>query len=351
VVIAHSGLEGDPDRPRRQPPADAEGDIPNENAILGLADAHPEIDVILFGHTHQELPEKIVNGVLLAQARNWGQSLARADIEMKRGADGRWSVASKKSTVLPVTRDVAADPEITRLVQPYHDEVQKYLDTPLGSSEKELDGGTGRYEDHPLVDFIHRAQLKAGKADVSLATMFIPGARIPAGTVTIRHMFYLYPYENSLYTVQMSGAQLAGALEHAAGFFPDWPAQGGHLRLPGYNADNAEGVEYELDLTQPRGQRVRGLRFRGQPLAPSATLRVAINHYRYAGGGRYRAFEGLPIVYSSKNEVRELMIAFMKRSRVLPAAANGNWKILPREAVDALIRESRPREPRPATGP
>ncbi len=351
VVIAHSGYERNPDRPAAGQPAEGD-DTPIENSMVSLAEQFPMVDIILFGHTHQEVPEKFINGVLTVQARNWGQSLARADVALARGPGGKWRITSRKSTAIPVTDAVAPDPEITELARPYHQTVEAYLKTPLGTSDKPLDGSTARYEDHPFVDFIHTVQREAGQADVSLATMFLTSARVPAGTVTIRHVSSIYLYENTLYVVEMTGAQLREALEHSSSFFPQWPPrEGERLRLPGYNADVADGVAYTVDLTQAPGQRIRDLRYKDAPVDPAQKLRVAINNYRHAGGGRYSTLREAPIVFQAGQEVRELMIEWMSRSKVLPTSADQNWKIVPREAVDAMIRESRPRERRPSAGP
>lgn len=348
VVIAHSGLERDPQTGEAR-----EADqIPGENAIWALAEQVPGIDLILYGHSHREMPEKIINGVLLTQARNWGQSLARADVTLTRDGGGKWRVASKNSTTIPVTDSTPPDPQIFALARPYHEATQAYLDAPAAKSSVSLKASTARYEDHPFVDLIHRVQLEYGKADVSFATMFLTSAEIPAGPVTVRQIASLYIYENTLYTVEMTGAQVAEALEHAAGFYPAWPvANGQRLRLPGYNADCAQGVEYEIDLTRPPGRRVRNLARQGKPLEPAAKLRVAINNYRYAGGGYYKVFQGLPILYRSPQEVRDLMIEYVTRTGTLPSAADNNWRIVPREAVDAMIREATaPRPAQPAGG-
>jgi 2',3'-cyclic-nucleotide 2'-phosphodiesterase/3'-nucleotidase len=332
VVIMHSGLDRDP-----QTGASAPDQLDNENAAWELADQVPGVDVIFYGHTHREMPELIVHGVLMSQAKNWGQSLARADVEMSRDASGRWLIASKHSKTIPVTSDVAADPEIMKLSEPYQDATQKYLDTPIANSAKEFTGQHSRYEGDPLVDLIHKVQLEAGHADVSMATMFFPGVKIPSGPVTVRQAAALYVYENTLYVVQMTGAQLKDALEHAASFFSAWPVpEGESIRLPGYNADSAEGVSYVIDLTQPVGQRIRDLMFHGNPLDGAQQLRVAINNYRYTGGGRYSVYQGLPVVYRSPVEIRELMVDYLSRTKEIPAAADGNWKIVPPEALAAI---------------
>jgi 2',3'-cyclic-nucleotide 2'-phosphodiesterase / 3'-nucleotidase len=337
VVIMHSGLDRDPLTGK----VSESQEIRSENAAYELAEQVPGIDVVFYGHTHLEMPELIVKGVLMAQAKNWGGSLARADVVMQRDAAGQWRVVSKHSRLIKVTENVAADPAILKLTAPYEEATEKYLDTPIATSDKSMNGARARYEDDPLVDLIHRVQLEAGHADVSLATMFFPGVQIPKGPVTVRQAAALYVYENSLYTVQMTGAQLKDALEHAASFYPAWPAKPGEpLKLPGYNADNAEGVSYEIDLTKPVGERVVNLHFRGKPLDPAQKLRVAINNYRYSGGGGYSIYKGLPIVEQPGIEIRDLLIDYLTRTGKIPATADGNWKIVPQEAVAAMEKQA-----------
>ena len=336
VVIMHSGL----DRDSKSGKAPADEGL-NENAAWELAEQVPGIDMIFYGHTHQEMPELMVNGVLMSQAKNWGISLARADIVMTKDAAGVWKVASKHSWTIPVTVNTPADPEIVKIAEPYHEATQKYLDTPIATSERALSGETERYEDGPLVDLIHHVQLDASHADVSMATMFYPGAQIPKGPVTFRELAALYVYENTLYAVEMTEAQLKDALEHAASFYPAWPPPHGEpLHLPGYNADSADGVSYVIDLTKPVGERIEKLEFHGKPLAADQKLRVAINNYRYTGGGRYTVYQGLPIVYRSPVEIRELLIAYLERTKKIPATGDGNWKIAPAEAVTAMEKEA-----------
>jgi 2',3'-cyclic-nucleotide 2'-phosphodiesterase / 3'-nucleotidase len=346
VVIMHSGLDRNPETGIA--PAYAPADT--ENAAWELAEQEPGIDVIFFGHTHRELPEKVVNGVLLSQPKNWGISLSRAEVKMSRNAGGTWHVDSKHSQTIPVTPQVQPDPEISKLMEPYQAEVQKYLDTPIATSEKTLSGEYGRYQEEPLLDLVHKVQLEAGHADVSMATIFYPGVQFSAGPVTVREASALYIYENKLYTVEMTGAQLKDALEHAASFFPAWPVpQGQNLRLPGYNADSAEGVSYVIDLTQPVGQRIRDLTFHGAPLSADHKLRVAINNYRYSGGGGYSVYQGLPIAYQSKGEISELLVNYLKRTKTVPLVADNNWKIEPPEALAAIEKAADEENKRDAT--
>jgi 2',3'-cyclic-nucleotide 2'-phosphodiesterase (5'-nucleotidase family) len=337
VVLAHSGLGPDPASGIGGEPYD----LPNENAVLALAEQVPGIDVILFGHTHLELPERIVNGVLLTQAKNWGASLARVDLDLSHAADGHWQITSKHSAVLPVSEKIPPDSKIVELAAPYERATQAYLDTPVATSAQEMRGTTARFEDEPLVDLIHAVQLEAGHADVSIGGMLFTGAVIPKGQVTVRQINSLYIFENYLYTVVMNGAQLREALEHAASFLQPWPLPAGEsVRLPSFSFDSAEGVNYTIDVRLPAGHRVVGLTFKGKPLADTQTMRVAVNNYRYAGGDNYTVFKGLPIVYRSPIEIRDLIIEQLTRTHVVPTTTDHNWRIEPPEAVEALRRAS-----------
>ena len=135
------------------------------------------------------------------------------------------------------------------------------------------------------------------------------------------------------------------ALENAARYFIS--CQGESCRkaplinphVIGFNYDMAEGVEYEIDLTQPEGDRIRNLAFHGQPLEPGRKLRIAINNYRAGGSAGYSMFSGAKIVWRSMTEIRDLMIQYYSERKRLPAEASRNWRIVPSEALATLERE------------
>ncbi|HTQ86725.1 MAG TPA: bifunctional UDP-sugar hydrolase/5'-nucleotidase [Candidatus Solibacter sp.] len=337
VLLAHSGLGRDAAAASGTPPREENP----ENAMIDVATHVPGVDVILFGHTHQELGERFINGVLLAQAKFWGQSLAEAEIEMESTSANSWRVVSKHSRVIPVTTEVAADSGILKLDREIGDAAQEFLERPVAHVAAPLSGATARLEDSPLVDWIHQAQLASGHADVSIATMFRTGVRLPAGTLTVRNFFALYPYDNVLYTIEMTGAELRDALEYSASHYPARPptrAAAGEERslpLPSYEADSAAGVTYVLDLTKPAGSRVRDLAFRGRPLEPGQRLLVAVNHYRYYGDEKFR---GRKIVRQVPEHVFEALVEYARRMKEMPTEAAGNWRIEPREAREALLR-------------
>lgn len=330
VVAMHMGLEENLSTGIAAP-----GQVPDENAALAIARAVPGIDLIFMGHTHREVAGLSVGGALLTQAGRWGDRLARADVYLDRpNPQARWTVVAKSSVTVPVTLATTPDPEILALVKPYHDETQAWLSQPLGRSARKLSSREARLKDTAIIDLIQRVQLDAGRADVSFTAAFSLNATLPEGPVTVREIAGLYVYENTLVTIELTGAQVKAALEHSGRYYLPYvagksPAELADPTIPGYNFDIAEGVEYTLDLTRPQGDRITDLRFQGAPLDPKRVLKVAINNYRLNGGGGYTMFRGAKVLDRSNVEIRDLIIEWVRRHPDIPAEPAQNWKLLP----------------------
>jgi 2',3'-cyclic-nucleotide 2'-phosphodiesterase (5'-nucleotidase family) len=327
VVAMHMGLEEDLRTGEINP-----GQVKNENEAIVIAKQVPGIDLIFMGHTHREVPSLYINGVLLAQANYWGKHLARADLYLENDAN-KWRIYARSARTIPVDDKVDADQELLKIGEPYDKETQAWLSRAIGESAAELTAAEARFRDTAILDLIHRVQLEAGKADVSMAAVFNPEARIPKGPVTVREIAGLYVYENTLVVLEVTGQQLKDALEHSAKYFRPYepgksPAELVDEKIPAYNFDIAEGVTYALNISKPVGQRIENLQFQGKLLAPNQKLRLATNNYRVNGGGGYTMYKGAPVVYRSSEEIRELIIDWVERHKTIPSEPTNNWKIV-----------------------
>ena len=336
IVAAHSGLGPEE---------------PEQNVVQELATKVAGIDVIVFGHTHRDLEGKTIGGALVVQPRNWGMSLARIDVTMARERR-TWKVADKKSRLIPVRPETEAAPDILAIARPYHELAQAYLNTPVATSPSEQSAQLGRVVDTALVDAVHQVQLYYAKADVSLTALFNPSVRVPKGQVTIRQIAALYPYDNELYAIQGTGKMLKEALENAARYYLSCSGERCgesplvNREVIGFNYDMAEGVEYEVDLTRPEGDRIRNLKFQGKPLSPTQQLRIALNNYRAAGSAGYGMFKGATIVWQSGEEIRDLMVRYYTERKALPDKPSNNWRVVPEAARKTLEREALAERPR-----
>jgi 2',3'-cyclic-nucleotide 2'-phosphodiesterase/3'-nucleotidase len=342
VVIAavHGGLDRDPATGERRP-----RERPGENSAWEIAERFPRLAAVIYGHTHRREEGLRVGNVLLVQPRPWAQDVARVDLTLAREGGGPWTLRTVASRLLPVLPTTPPAPAVLEVARPYHEAAERYLEQPVAESPAALSGARGRFEDTALVDAIHEVQLHYAHADVSFASLFNPRVRVARGPLTVRELAALYVYDNELYAVEGDGRMVHEALENAARYYrtcPEPSCSHGPLvdhTVAGYNFDTAEGVDYEIDLSRPEGHRVRDLRYHGAPLRDDQRLRIAVNNYRAAGSGGYGMFRGAKVVWRSGREIRDLMVEYFAARHVLPARADGNWRLVPPAAVDTLVRE------------
>jgi 2',3'-cyclic-nucleotide 2'-phosphodiesterase/3'-nucleotidase len=316
-----------------------------ENMAGRIARDVPGIDAIVFGHTHNEVADLRINGVLMTQPGRWGERLSVLDFELeKQGAS--WRVTRKAARLLRVTRETRSDPEIVRLAEPYHREAEKWLETPVATAATPLDARWGRIEDTAIVDAVHAVQLHYAQADVSFTSLFNPRVRIEAGPVTVRQIASVYVYDNELFAIEGTGETVKAALENSAAYYlrcPEPTCSTGPLtnrNIPGYNFDMAQGVEYEIDLSRPVGDRIRNLSYRGQPVRPDQKFRIAVNNYRAAGSNGYTMFRSAPVLWKSNRPIRDLIIEYYAERKRLPEAPDRNWRIVPDSARKVLEAET-----------
>ncbi len=318
---------------------------PYENMADTIAKSVPGIDAIVYGHTHQTTEELKVNDVVLTQPGRWADHLSVLTFQLDNRT-GSWKITDKKAKLLQVTADTVADPEMEAMARPYHEAAERWLSTPIAKSAVALDARLGRIEDNALLDAVQKVQMHYAKADVSFTALFNPRLKVPKGNVTIREIAALYLYENELYAIEGNGAMVKAALENAARYYlacKEPTCSTGPLTnktRPGYNFDIAQGVEYEIDLSQPDGQRIRNLNYKGKPLRDDQKLRIAINNYRAGGSNGYTMFRNAPVVWKSNREIRDLIIDYYTKKKALPSRPDNNWRILPATARPVLEKEA-----------
>ena len=346
ILLAHAGLE----REKSTEP-EKSGDTPGENVGFRLATEVPGVDVVILGHTHVVIPSADLYGTLVTQAGKSGEQLGRVDLVLTRaGAGDRWTLSRKSARMLAVSDSVADDTALVALARPYHEAAEHALSRAIGVAKSMIGSPRGRLENGPLWDLIHRVQLAASGADVSLSALPDPAARIAPGPVTVRDVLRAYPYDNSLGMVEMTADDLRLTLEQSAEYFAPYtyeaerPLTSG--ARPGYNFDAAVGVGYEVDLTRPVGQRVTSMTFQGQPLAMDRKLRVVVNGYRLNGGGGFERVRAAPRIWRSSESLPRLIEDYVAAHAPLDGGYDHSWRLLPvyvatpeRPLIDLLARQ------------
>lgn len=333
VAVVHAGLDG---------PASydtvATG-LPGENIVARIPREVPGVDLVVFGHSHREVIDTVINGVRLMQPRNYAATVAVATLNLAR-PKGRWTVVSSNATSVRVAGRVES-PEVLRATNAMHRTALAYVAESLGVTPAAWRSDLARAVDMPITDLVGEVMRRESGAQLAASPAFSLDAQLDSGTITVAAIAKLYPFENTLRAVRISGAQLRAYLEHSAKYWKSWaPDVTGSLvdpTIPGFNFDMIVGAEYVIDLARPVGQRISTLSVSGRPVTDTDSFTIALSNYRQTGGGGYAMLANAPLVYESKGDIREMVIEAVRQAgRLDPAAwSRENWRIVPAAAASA----------------
>ncbi|MBA3889450.1 MAG: 5'-nucleotidase C-terminal domain-containing protein, partial [Gemmatimonadaceae bacterium] len=302
VTVLHSGL----DSPSSYDTVTT--GLPSENVSARVAREIPGIDVLVVGHSHQEVADTTINGVLVIQPKNWATSVSVAHLALVRSG-GRWHVSAKRAGLVQA-HGHAEHQGVVAATAAMHDRTVAYVTAPIGTTAMQWRSDSARLIDTPIVDFTLEVMRRAANAELASTAAFSTDASFGPGPITVAQVAALYPYENTLRAIRITGRQLRDYLEFSSRYYRQTPdgRPDPDPGVPGYNFDIVAGVEYAYDLSKPAGQRLTHLTRNGRPVADGETFTFALNNYRQTGGGGYAMLSGAPVVYESTDGIREMLI-------------------------------------------
>ena len=299
-----------------------------ENEALYLASSLQGVDLVLCGHDHHPRVETFEHAdgtqTLLIDAGTKARVVGEATFKLEVT---RHRVSGKSGAVqLLEMRNYAPDTAFITRFAPQFEAVRAYalrqvgeLTAPL-SFEDALEGPSG------YMSLIHRAQLYFSKADISISAPLTSKGFLPAGPVTFLDLTRIYKYENLLYTIELTGAQLQSYLEYS---YDHWIRRDG----PSYNYDSAAGIRYTVSRSTDYGHRVTILSMAdGRPFEPAATYRVAMTSYRASGAGNLLS-EGAGVdpdslsITATYKDIRSLIGDYLSQGPYTPTA-DDNWAFI-----------------------
>ncbi len=340
-----------------------------ENATKRVAQEVDGFDAIFFGHDHQvhnvTLKNQAGNDVLCLDPSCHAKSVAEATIKLTY--DGEMLVGKDiKGEIVDVSNE-PVDSQMIAHFQPQIDSIRHYVDRRIGTFATAAYTRDSYFGPSAFIDFIHQLQLQLTKADISLNAPLSFDARIEAGPVTVSDMFKLYRFENKLYVMHMTGRELRGHLEMSYDLWantmktPDdhllllnEDSRGDQQRMGfknySFNFDSASGIDYEVDVTKPDGQKVRIIRMsNGEPFDEDKTYRVVMNSYRANGGGELitkgagisKDSLNSRVVFQSELDLRYYLMKEIERMGTVRPKAAANWKFVPEKWVRRAAKRDR----------
>ncbi len=271
---------------------------------IALARAVPGIDVIVGGHSHTLLENGVrINQTLITQAYAYGLYLGviKLVVSLRTG-----KLLQSHASVVKITPRTPEDSETLKMVKYYNARLDGSLNRVIGETQVFLDGNreTVRVRESNLGNLIADVIKNASRAEIAFMNGGGIRAAIQKGKITVGDVIKVLPFNNTIYTMRITGAALLNVLKKSAGKAHD---DGGFLQVSG-------GLVIKL-----KNNRLVSVLFNRQPIVPSRYYTVAVSDFLAAGGDGYSEFQNGLNTTPTGITLSDALINFItKTSRVHP---------------------------------
>lgn len=358
IGVFHSGKDGGIKTPEYE-----------EDASVRVAQEVPGFDLVLYGHdhtTHRDFVDNVEGKkVLCLDPSSNAINVCDAEITltMKRG---KVQFKQVRGEIVNV-QDLPIDEEYMDYFKADIDSVNNFVNRKIGRFKKTIYTRDSYFGNSAFCDLIHQLQLQLTNADISFNAPLSFNSVIREGDIHVSDMFNLYRYENQLYVMELTGEEIRKHLEMS---YDQWvntmTSPDDHIMLLNdsvtddnqrfmfknlaFNFDSAAGIDYEVDVTKPNGQKVRILRMsNGEPFDEKKVYKVALNSYRGNGGGELLTKgAGIPqselkkrTIFESEKDQRFYLMKEIEKVGVLDPQPGNNWKFVPEEWTKPALKRDR----------
>jgi len=284
IAVTHLGLDN----------SSLESDR-SDNLIRKL---NGEIDLLIDGHSHTELPEGLkIDESLIVQTGEYGNNIGVAKLSLNKK-----ELEIKKETYL-ISRDeykkIAPDQKVLEIINREEKKVEEMTQEKICEINFVLDGEREQIRNHEtnLSDLITDAMRLNTGADIALINGGTIRSSIQAGEVTRGDILRALPFSNELFTGYIKGKKILEALEYSFAQYensPDWTSS---------SLLHVSGLNFKVNLDQKAGNRISDVYLikNMQELDPEQEYILAAEKYLFDGGdgydmlsdNKYRASHGL----------------------------------------------------------
>ena len=339
-----------------------------ESQGLDLFQSLRGVDFVVTAHDHRPVTYQNDSICLInagSHCRNLGVGTVTLKVE-----NGEVVSRSLKAELLPVDKK-NVDVKMHEVFRKDFEAVKAFTLKEVGQLRTDLrtrDAYSGMSD---YLNLIHTLSLGCTPAQISFAAPLTFNGFIEAGTLVYNDLFTIYPYENQLFVVRMSGKEIKDYLEYSYNAWINTVSSSDDRLLKitdrpdprtgqkswsfinrSYNFDSAGGLVYTVDVTKPHGQRISIKSLAdGSAFEESSEYNVAMTSYRASGGGSIMR-EGAGIdtdniasrVVAYHPEIREILYDYiMNTGEITPEkigdpAVIGHWKFIPESLAEKALQ-------------
>lgn len=337
-----------------------------ESQGLDLFKSLEGVDFVVCAHDHRPVVHQ-TDSICLINAGSHCNMLGSGTVTLK--VEGGKVVEKTLSAGLMRLDKSKVDKDMQALFRPEYEAVKAFTLKEVGRLNTDLRTRDAYVGMSDYLNLIHTLSLEATDAQISFAAPLTFNGHIKAGTLVYNDLFTIYPFENQLFEVKMTGAEIKTYLEHSYdGWINTLDAGQKHVlkiferadprtgqsrwsfETPTYNFDSAAGLIYDVDVTKPSGERImiRSLAD-GSAFDESAEYKVAMTSYRASGGGDLMRKAGVDTdriderVTGYYPEIRNILYDYLVEhgeidsATISDASVIGQWRFIPEKKAQAAL--------------
>lgn len=324
------------------------------------------VDFVVCAHDHNPVVHKNDSICLInagSHCRNLGYGTVTLKVE-----NGKVVSKTLDAELLPVDKK-NVDAEMQEAFRTDFEAVKAFTLKEVGELKADLRTRDAYRGMSDYINLIHTLSIGCTPAQISFAAPLTFNGFVKAGTLVYNDLFTIYPFENQLFVVEMSGEEIRNYLEHS---YDSWintidsaddrllkmvnqpDARTGQKRWSfvnrSYNFDSAAGLVYDVDVTKPMGERViiKSLAD-GAAFDLEAKYNVAMTSYRASGGGGLMRAAGIDTdriderVVEYHPEIRNILYDYLvEHGEIDPAKIGdktviGEWRFIPEQLAEKAM--------------
>lgn len=351
VAVIHSGTgAGDGTNP--------------ESEALDVFNSVRGVDWVMCGHDHRPYVEARDSSALL-NAGSHSRYLAHGKMHL-RVEKGQVVEKTFEADLIPVKAS-EADTAMCAQFRPDFEKVREFTLQEVGVLNVDLRTRDAYIGMCPYMNLIHTICIGCAPAELSIAAPLTYNGSVEAGILRFNDLFTIYPFENQLFVITMTGEEVARYLEAS---YDRWIQKPGDHVLKieprdnprtgqkgwsfvgrSYNFDSVAGLNYTVDVTKPCGERVSVQSLAdGSPFDPARVFNVALTSYRASGGGGLLDEIGIDTdaiderVVARYPEIRSILFDYLKENGSIdPEVISdpkviGSWKFVPEKVANSALQ-------------
>jgi 2',3'-cyclic-nucleotide 2'-phosphodiesterase/3'-nucleotidase len=285
------------------------------NTVMALTSEFPELPVFIAGHTHQDLPSRLTNGVLFTQADHFGIHVGRVDLLFDRNSK---KLLRREAICELMDNRFSFDQVVLSRAKSHLAESSAAVSEPIGELAETLRGRSrpGRPSDvERLIGAAIMEMLRERNVPVDgvMHGTFDDKADLIAGPKTVYDVWNIIPYENYIVTAQLSPEEIKIAMEDVFASHEKRSLLGFELKTEG-RRDDCKIVSMALANREPLDRNKKYV--------------IAFNSFDARSGGHHfmklRAFLERPEANCILHPVqtRDALIGYFQRHKIVhPIAA------------------------------